>query len=83
LIVKRQACIIRCVKKAEPNIEERLRQAILDSDMSRYRISQLSGVADSQLCFFVNGKRTMTLTSAAKVAKVLGLDLKPVRKGKD
>ena len=71
------------MKEEIPNVEERLRQAILDSDMSRYRISQLSGVADSQLCFFVNGKRTLTLMSAAKVAKILGLDLKPVRKGKD
>ena len=70
-----------CVKKLKPNIEERLRQAILDSDMSRYRISRLSGVADSQLCFFVNGKRTLTLTSAAKVAKVLGLDLTQAKKG--
>ena len=70
------------MKEEIPDIEERLRQAILNSSMSRYRISQLSGVADSQLCFFVNGKRTLTLTSAAKVAQVLGLDLRPIKKGR-
>jgi len=58
------------------DIEKKLREAIIRSKMSRYRISQLSGVAEAQLSLFVNGKRTLTLTSAAKVAEVLGLDLK-------
>jgi plasmid maintenance system antidote protein VapI len=66
----------------QTNIEEKLRKAILSSEMSRYRISQLSGVGEAQLSLFVNRKRTLTLTSAAKVAKVLGLDLKPIRKGR-
>jgi plasmid maintenance system antidote protein VapI len=59
------------------DIEQKLRKAIVRSKMSRYRISQLSGVGEAQLSLFVNGKRTLTLTSAAKVAKVLGLELKP------
>jgi len=63
------------------DIEQKLREAIVKSKMSRYKISQLSGVGEAQLSLFVNGKRTLTLTSAAKVAKVLGLEL-VVRKGK-
>jgi transcriptional regulator with XRE-family HTH domain len=64
------------------DIEQKLRKAIFNSKMSRYKISQLSGVGESQLSLFVNGKRTLTLTSAAKVADVLGLDLKPKKKGR-
>jgi plasmid maintenance system antidote protein VapI len=62
------------------DIEKKLCEAIIRSKMSRYRISQLSGVGEGQLSLFVNGKRTLTLTSAAKVAKVLGLELKPRKK---
>jgi len=63
------------------DIEQKLREAILKSKMSRYKISQLSGVGEAQLSLFVNSKRTLTLTSAAKVAEVLGLDLK-MKRGK-
>jgi plasmid maintenance system antidote protein VapI len=63
------------------NIEKKLREAIIGSDMSRYRISKLSGVGQSELSLFVNHKRTLTLKTAAKVANVLGLDLRPVKKG--
>lgn len=62
------------------DIEKKLREAILKSKMSRYKISQLSGVGEAQLSLFVNGKRTLTLTSAAKVAKALGLELVPTKK---
>jgi transcriptional regulator with XRE-family HTH domain len=62
------------------DIEKKLREAIIKSKMSRYKISQLSGVGEAQLSLFVNGKRTLTLTSAAKVAKALGLELKPKKR---
>ena len=57
------------------DIEEKLRKAIVKSKMSRYRISQLSGVSEAQLSLFVNGQRTLTLPVASKLAKVLGLEL--------
>lgn len=59
------------------NIEQKLREAILKSKMSRYKISQLSGVGEAQLSLFVNKKRTLTMTSAAKVAETLGFELAP------
>ena len=65
---------IVCVKRK--GIESQLRQAILDSGLSRYQISKLSGVDKSQLSYFVHGKRSLTLTSAEKIAEVLGLELK-------
>jgi plasmid maintenance system antidote protein VapI len=64
-----------------PDIEEQLREAILNCGMSRYRLSQRCGVAASQLCFFVNGERSLTLGSAAKVAKALGLKLTDAKGG--
>ena len=67
-------CIIYIMSKRK-NIEDKLRKAILDAKISRYKISQLSGVGEAQLSLFVNRKRTLTLTSAAKVAETLGLDL--------
>ena len=66
--------------KAKHDIEDQLRAAILASDMSRYRLAKLSDVSEGQLSRFVMDKddprhRTLTLTSAARVAEVLGLEL--------
>lgn len=59
------------------NIEQKLREAIMRSKMSRYKISQLSGVSEAQLSLFVRKKRTLTLPASADVAKALGLELVP------
>lgn len=59
----------------EKDIEDQLKVAILNSEMTRYKISQLSGLSNAQLSYFVNGKRSLTLPTAAKLAKVLGLKL--------
>jgi plasmid maintenance system antidote protein VapI len=57
------------------DIEKQLKQAIRKSKMSRYRIAKKSGLTESQLSYFVNDKRSLTLPAAAKLAKVLGLEL--------
>ena len=72
-------CIITGMSK---DIEKKLREEIVNSEMSRYRISKLSGVSEAQLSLFVNGKRTLTLPAAAKLAKVLKLELKSRKKGR-
>jgi len=64
------------------DLEKQLKDAILKSKMSCYRIAKESGLTESQLSYFVNGKRTLTLPAAAKLAKVLGLELKPKKKGR-
>jgi len=68
------------MKAEKANIEEQLRSAITASDMSRYEIAGRTGVAESQLSYFVNRKRTLTLSCAAKVADVLGLELLPKKR---
>lgn len=57
------------------DMEKQLKQAIKKSKISRYRIAKESGLTESQLSYFVNGHRTLTLPAAAKLAKVLGLEL--------
>jgi transcriptional regulator with XRE-family HTH domain len=63
------------MKPKTKNIEAQLRDAILNSEISRYRLCKMSGVTNSQLSYFVHGKRSLTLGSAAKVAQALGLEL--------
>ena len=59
------------------NIERQLKRAVLDSGLSRYRLAKLSGLSQAQLSYFVNGKRSLTLPAAAKLAEALGLELRP------
>lgn len=68
-------------KKCE-DIEQQLKETLINSPLSRYRIAKMTGLSEAQLSYFVNGKRTLTLTTAAKLAKVLGLELKTKQKGK-
>ena len=67
-------------KKCE-DIEQKLKQVLISSPLSRYRIAKMTGLSEAQLSYFVNGKRTLTLTTAARLAEVLGLELKPKKKG--
>lgn len=70
----------RGVKTPHENIEQRLRRAVLESGLSRYQIAKISGVSEAQLSFFVNGKRSLTLPVAARLAEVLGLELRPIKR---
>lgn len=64
------------------DIEKQLKLALVDSGMSRAEISRKSKLSEAQLSYFVNDKRSLTLPAAAKLAKVLGLELKPKKKGR-
>jgi plasmid maintenance system antidote protein VapI len=67
---------------ATKDIEIQLREAILGSGMSCYEIAKRAGVTNSQLSLFINNQRSLTLTSAAKIARVLGLELRSVPTGR-
>ena len=83
LILVKYRQLVYTLDMAEPqDIEKVLKKALINSKMTRYRISQISGLSEAQLSYFVNGQRSLTLPAAAKLAKVLGLELKPKR-GKD
>ncbi|MHA2043534.1 MAG: helix-turn-helix domain-containing protein [Planctomycetota bacterium] len=64
------------------DIERQLKQAMIDSGMTRAEIVRKSKnqLSEAQLSYFVNGKRSLTLPAAAKLAKVLGLELIPKKR---
>ena len=66
------------------DIEKQLKQALIDSDMSRAEIVRKSKnqLSEAQLSYFVNNKRSLTLPAAAKLAKILELELTPKKSGK-
>ena len=65
--------------KRAQDIEAELRRAIVDCGMTRAELSRRSGVAEAVLSFFVNRKRTLTMKTGAKIARALGLELRPVK----
>ncbi|HEX8914160.1 MAG TPA: helix-turn-helix transcriptional regulator [Humisphaera sp.] len=67
--------------KRRPAVSDRLRAAIVAAKaagVSRYRISRATGVEQSALSRFVNGKAGLDVGSVDKLAAFLGLDLVPV-----
>ena len=80
-VVKSILCVIIEFMR---NIEEQLKQALEDSDMTRAEIVRKSKnqLSEAQLSYFVNNKRSLTLPAAAKLAKVLGLELVAKKKRK-
>lgn len=61
------------------DIQEQLREAIRQSKMSRYQMARATGLSEGGLSLFVNGKRSITMDGAAKLARVLELELRPIR----
>ena len=64
------------------DIEQQLRDAALKSGLSILALSKRSSVAYSGMHGFLTGDRRITLRCAARLAVVLGLKLRPVRRGK-
>ena len=59
-----------------------LQQAIRDSDLSQSEIARRAGIDIGQVSRFLRGERGLTVATAAKIADVLGLELKLTRKRK-
>jgi transcriptional regulator with XRE-family HTH domain len=55
---------------------EQLRQAVRDSKMTRYRISWLTGIAESTLARFIQGERGLSLASIDRLMDALNLEIK-------
>jgi hypothetical protein len=63
------------------NFTDSLRRAVIDSGMTRYRISQESGIAESILSRFLSGERRLRSDSIDRLMACLGLEIRP-RRGK-
>jgi hypothetical protein len=70
-------------KKPLPSIADQLRQAIRESGLTHYRIAKEAGIPKPDpIARFVSGERDLRLESAAKIARALGLELRPISKPK-
>ena len=56
-------------------LADQLRQAVLDSGLSVYRIAKDSGVPQSALQRFITGHRDLRLETASKLAAYFGMRL--------
>ena len=63
-------------------LQDQLRQAIEDSELTLYRIAKGSGVAYQVLHRFANGERDLTLATASRLADYFGMRLTRPRRPK-
>lgn len=66
-------------KRKSATIVDQLRQAIVASGKTHYRLWKDSGVTVPALGRFMAGERGLTFDSAAKLATALGLELRERR----
>jgi len=59
---------------------ELLRDAVRASGLSLYAISQRSGVKYPPLERFVKGRNGLTVDSAEKLGRVVGVELRPIKR---
>ena len=52
-----------------------IQDKMIKDNMTAYRLSKLSGVAESQLSLFFRGKRTLTIPALEKLMNVLKLTI--------
>jgi hypothetical protein len=57
-----------------------MRQAVRDSELTRYAISVRTGIDQGTLCRFIRGERGMSLDSVDKLMECLELEIRPRRR---
>ena len=70
------------MSKKKTDFAKEFRLAFKQSEMSRFELSNRSGIAYSVIHRFIAGDRDLTLRTASKLADVLGLELRSKRKGR-
>jgi predicted transcriptional regulator len=63
-----------------PSFSDELRSAVDASGMSRYRIAQLLGIAESTLSRFMSGERGLTMKCLDALAQLLDLHVAAAKK---
>ncbi len=67
-------------------VSDQIRQAIDDSGLTRYRISQETGISETALALFYNGQRGLSMKALNTLGEFLELKVtlgrKPEKKGK-
>lgn len=62
------------------NIEEQLLDAAQASGLSMLQLSKRASIPYSGIHAFMNGNRSLTLRTAARLARLLNLELRPARR---
>jgi transcriptional regulator with XRE-family HTH domain len=73
-------------RKRTKLLTDQLRQAIDDSELTRYRIAKETGISESALAQFYNGHRGLSMDALNALGEFLELQItlgrKPAKKGK-
>ena len=64
----------------EFNLAEQLRAAVRAAGLTTYALARDAGIDRAVAVRFMNGERGLNLDSASKVCRLLGLQLRPVRR---
>lgn len=60
-------------------ISEVLRQVVIDSGLSHYRVAKMAGTTPTIIGRFVNEQKGLRLSTADRLAEAMGLELKPIK----
>lgn len=58
-----------------PSLADQLKQFAIESGHSQRELARLTGINQGQLNLFFNGKKSISLEAAGRLANVLGLKL--------
>ena len=64
------------------DLRQQLRDAMERSGLTRKRIADKTGLSYSMIHGLAEGTRDVRLDSASRIAELLGLELRPTRRGK-
>ena len=64
-------------KSKTKSLGDALREAVIHSELTPYKIAKAAGIQANVLTRFLNGERDLRLATAGKVASVLGLEFRP------
>ncbi len=56
-------------------VYDAIRKVIAESEKTRYRLWQETGISQAQLCEFLHGRRGMSIENLETLAEALGLEI--------
>ena len=62
------------------DMEAQLKKAVKASGVKQNKVAEMAGIAQSQMSYFMNGHRSLSLAAASKLATALGFELVQKRK---
>jgi plasmid maintenance system antidote protein VapI len=74
--------VMSTTRQPRTDLATTIRRAIEVSGLTPYRIATDADVDRAIMTRFVNRERGLTLDTASRICDVLGLELRPVRRGK-